>query len=180
MASTLQEVLEERFPWMTLVGPDEAGKRLAVSSVATDYGSLMADYHRTGVADTRRLARVAWAVGTDHFMEVRLAYEEEDFLDPLLFSFDEFREENRQVIVLVARMWMNRGPGPVWEAVIRTTSETDDIFAEGIREVDELILDTAIGLADRIPVAAPEGQGPQGFERLHSRSLPRSSAPEGG
>ena len=158
LALAIQEVLAERFPSITLVGPEEAGHRLDRASAASDYADLLFDFDRTGVVDTDRLAPVIRAVGADHFLEIRGSYEAEEFLDPLLFSFDEFDDETRQTLVLVARLWTDRGPGPVWEAVVRTISETDD-FREEERTVDELIQEVAISLVDRIPVADPRIAG---------------------
>lgn len=157
LAGTLHEVLGERFPWVAILGPEEAGARLAQSSAAArGYADLLADYERTGVVDSERLALVTQTLDVDHFLQVRVAYEREDFLDPLLFSFDEFAKENRQIVVVVTRVWTDKGPGPAWEAVVRTTSETDDFQSE-VRGVDELIRVVVEGLADRIPVQGPEG-----------------------
>lgn len=155
MALTLQEVLRERFPWIAFLGPEDAAVRLASSHAARDYADLLADFDRTGVVDSERLVMVTRALGTDYFLQVRASYRSEDFLDPLLFSFDEFDTENRQVMVLVARVWDEQGPGPLWEAVVRTTSETDD-FQEEVRGIDELILRTVENLADQIPLGRPE------------------------
>ena len=160
LALALQEVLAERFPSVFLVGPQEAGERLDRSSTASDYADLLFDFDRTGVVDSDRLAPVVRALGTEHFLQIRASYESEEFLDPLLFSFDEFDDETRQTLVLVARIWNHSGPGPVWEAVVRTTSETDD-FREEEHTVDELIQEVVNSLADRMPVARP-GQGPGG------------------
>ena len=160
LALALEEVLAERFPSVALVGPREAGLRLDRLSVAREYAALLSDFDRTGVVDSERLAPVVQALGTDHFLEVRASYASEEFLDPLLFSYDEFDDETRQTLVLVARLWTRKGPVPVWEAVVRTTSETDD-FREEEHTVDELIQQTVESLADRMPVA-PAGKGPGG------------------
>jgi len=154
LALALQETLAERFPTITLVGPEEAGHRLDRSSAAADYADLLSDFDRTGVVDSDRLAPVVQALGTDHFLQIRASYRSEEFLDPLLFSFDEFDDETRQTLVLVARLWTHEGPGPMWEAVVRTTSETDD-FREEEHTVDELIQEVVRRLADQMPVAPP-------------------------
>jgi len=160
MALALMEVMDARFPWLALMGPEEAGARLDQAGGAQDYADLLEDFDRTGVADSQRLAAVTRALGSDHFLQVRASYREEEFLDPLLFSYDEFDDETRQTLVLVARLWTHQGPGPVWEAVVRTTSETDD-FREEEHTVDEIIFEVVGRLADRMPVAPP-GQGPEG------------------
>jgi len=157
IAHTLHLVLEERFPSLTIQGPEEAGRMLALSPAAEDYADLLTDFERTGVVGSDRLSRVTQALGSDYFLQVRGSYTREDFLDPLLFSFDEFAKETRQVFVLVARMWTDRGPGPVWEAIVRTTSETDD-FTGNSREVDDLLLKLVDGLADRMPVMPAGGR----------------------
>jgi len=154
LALALQEALAERFPTMTLVGPEEAGYRLDRSSAASDYADLLSDFDRTGVVDSDRLAPVIQALGTDHFLQIRASYRSEEFLDPLLFSFDEFDDETRQTLVLVARLWTHEGPGPVWEAVVRTVSETDD-FREEEHTVDEMIQEVVRRLTDQMPVAPP-------------------------
>ena len=154
LATALEEVLAERFPSLALVGPEEAGIRLDRASAASGYADLLSDFDRTGVVDSERLAPVVQALGTNHFLEIRASYRAEEFLDPLLFSFDEFDDETRQTLFLVARIWTRNGPGPVWEAVVRTTSETDD-FREEEHTIDELIMEVVNSLADRMPVVSP-------------------------
>jgi len=156
IANTLHQVFEERFPSLIILGPEEAGRKLAQSPAAEDYADLLTDFERTGVVGSDRLSRVTQALGFEYFLQVRGAYEKEDFLDPLLFSFDEFAKETRQVLVIVARIWTDRGPGPVWEAVVRTTSETDD-FTGGSREVDDLLRELVEVLAERLPVTPARG-----------------------
>lgn len=150
LALDLCRSLQDRFPDLLIVEPDEARERLARSSAATEYADLLEDYERTGVVQGDRLARVADALGVDHFLQVRAAYLRESFLDTYLFD-DELVTEDRQVLAVVARLWSGGGSMPEWEAVIRTRSETDD-FDIRSRRIDELVGEVTRALADRAPL----------------------------
>jgi hypothetical protein len=146
----LCRVLGDRFPDLVVFGPEETADRLAASPAASTYGALLADYERTGVVESARLAGVTEALGVDHFLQVHASYLKEEFLDPVLFE-DDVVTEDRQVLVVVVRLWGSAGPGPVWEAVVRTTSETDD-FQHRERRLDELVYDLVSKLAESIPL----------------------------
>lgn len=149
----LHRALEERFPDLLVIGPDEARERLARSPAATAYADLLEDYERTGVVEAHRLGRVTDALDVDHFLQVRAAFLRENFLDRGLFDREDVRTEERQVLAVVARLWSGRGSKPEWEVVIRTRSQTG-VFTRR-RRVDELVGEVIGALADRVPVRAP-------------------------
>ncbi len=150
LSPALHGALDERFPGLIVMGPEETAERLAASPAAATYAALLADYERTGVVESARLARISDALDVDHFLQVHAAYVRERFLDTELFGQD-VASERRQVLLVVARLWGSAGPGPVWEAVVRTSSETDD-FQHRERGFDELVGDLVTALAEWIPL----------------------------
>lgn len=150
VSQALRSALDERFPDLVVMGPDEMAERLAASRAATDYAALLADYERTGVVESARLARISDALDVDHFLQLRASYLREEFLDTVLFE-DDVETEDRQVLLVVARLWGSAGPAPLWEAVVRTTSETDE-FQHRERRLDELANELVSKLAEWIPL----------------------------
>ena len=145
------EALSAAFPEVTVLAPDEVARRLARSGAATGYARLVEDYERAGAVAPERVERVVAAVGAPHLLQLRGAYLRENFLDPWLFDDDLVREE-RQLLAVVARLWAVGEPGPVWEAVLRTRSETNE-FATQARDRGDLLVQLAERLAAQVPLA---------------------------
>lgn len=152
VSQTLRTVLDAHFPDLVVIGPEETAERLAASSSATAYAALLADYEQTGVVASARLARITETLDVDHFLQIRASYLREEFLDTVLFD-DDLVTEDRQVLLVVARLWGSAGSGPVWEAVVRTTSETDE-FQHRERRLDELASELVSKLAAWIPLGS--------------------------
>lgn len=155
MAPALAEALAGRFPALVVVPPEESRRLLSRSPAATDYADMVEDYERTGAVSLRRLRPVLRALGVDHFLQVRAMYLKEDFLDTYLFD-DDVTMEERQVLAVVVRLWSAGEPGPVWEAVVRTRSETDD-FVVRSRSREELVEALVRSLVERVPIARADG-----------------------
>ena len=152
LGEALARSLAERFPAIEIVGPELSRERLA-RTAATEYADLIDDYDRSGVVAPERVAEVTDALEVDHFLHIRAGYVREDFLDTYLFD-DDLVIEERQILAAVARLWARDGPAPVWEAVVRTRSETDD-FDTRSRRRDELIGELAGALGERLPIEVP-------------------------
>lgn len=152
LARDLHREMEMRFPHLEIVGPEATADRLASSPAASMYARILADYERTGVVESERLAEIADAIGVDHFLQLRAGFVREEFLDADPFLDDEVETEQRQVLAVVVRLWGDRGPGPVWEAVVQTSSETSFFTPRG-RSVDELIGELVSVIGERMPLA---------------------------
>lgn len=150
---SLAAALREAFPSLPLLSPEESRRRLSESGATREYARMLEEYDRTGAADARRLRAVAAALEVDHFLQLRASYLREEFLEPYLFD-DDLTEEQRQVVAVVARLWRAGSPAPVWEAVVRTESDTDEFHPQP-RERDELLEQVARSLAETVPIRAP-------------------------
>jgi len=151
LGPAVTRVLDRRFPNIVIFSPGESRDRLA-SAGATEYAALLEDYDRTGVVERKRIADLTDALGVDHFLQLRATYLEEEFLDTELFDDEELTTEDREVLAVVVRLWAADGGAPVWEAVVRTRSETGSLdFRTAGR--DALIVELAEVLGERLPIA---------------------------
>jgi hypothetical protein len=157
IVSELWTSLEARYPGLLIMDPDEVRVRLSETPAANEYAALMDAFDRTGVVESVRLERIASTLGVTHFLQLRGSYLRENFLDPYLWEDDLMREE-RQVLVVVARLWGTTGGGPLWEAVAKTRSETSEFGTER-REPHELAADLMMSVVDRLPLVPVEGAG---------------------
>ena len=159
--------LTERFKETTVIGPDEAGRRLAAQSMAGEYASLLGDFERAGVVDPGRVEALLQVLGASHLLYLQTGYTGEnlqrttEYLDGTPLVYDT-RHHN---LYAVARLWNAASSTPSWEAVARVQSQADFITRD--RNPADLVESLARSLAERIPLANPtiaeaETSGPGG------------------
>lgn len=146
-------LLDERFPAVQVLEPQEVGRRLTQWSLADEYASMLEDFERAGVVDPGRVTRVAHAVGATHLLQVRAGYAGEELLrESLNLDGSTFLyETEHQTVYAVARLWSPSGSAPEWEAVVRSESEAGPFSRR--RDASELVDALVASLVERMPVS---------------------------
>jgi hypothetical protein len=148
--------LEQRFPEIYVIGPDETASRLAARSLAREYASILDDFHRAGVVDPERIERVVRAVGATHFLHVQAGYAGEG-LQKETMNLDGsplFYSTKHQSLYMVAQLWGPSSHAPTWEGVATSESEAGPLSHD--RAPSDLLESLVHSLIDRIPLAQPE------------------------
>lgn len=154
IGDSLLHVAQRAHPDVEFVAPHRSLELLNEAELAERFANLLVAYQETGLYDRALLRKVGEALGVDHVLQLRVAYERHSEIEAGLFDPGTLYEADRQNLHVTAVLWDVRHGELAWEAA--GSSTTRDAEYELPRSFFDVLGVTASRLAEQMPLVQAE------------------------